>query len=254
MDGHAEPIDEDSEPTASLEETSTSITGASGRSDLDSAGVNPLSDVSLEYRPLPFRQRRVTAVLVRTVNALVTPRLESVIDEDPTMQAALPIGEIFSLFEVIVRPVQKVLLAITVLICIVSGVSILVSIYNSMSERRHEIAVMRALGASRAVVMQVVLWESVILSLGGGIIGWVAGHGLIGLLGPLIEERTGVLVSPFDLTPRLEIMIEILKVELGMPSEFVLIPGLIILAILVGFWPALTAYRTDVAKALNSSP
>ena len=90
--------------------------------------------------------------------------------------------------------------------------------------------------------------------MGGGIIGWLAGHGLIGLLGPLIEERTGVLVSPFDLTPRLEIMIEILKVELGMPSEFVLIPGLIILAILVGFWPALTAYRTDVAKALNSSP
>ena len=254
MDGHAEPIDEESESTSTPQETSTSITGTSENPDSNSAGVNPLSDVSLEYRPLPFRQRRVTAVLVRTVNALVTPRLESVIDEDPTMQAALPIGEIFSLFEVIVRPVQKVLLAITVLICIVSGVSILVSIYNSMSERRHEIAVMRALGASQTVVMQVVLWESVILSLGGGIIGWLAGHGLIGVLGPLIEERTGVLVSPFDLTPRLEIMIEILKVELGMPSEFVLIPGLIILAILVGFWPALTAYRTDVAKALNSSP
>ena len=38
------------------------------------------------------------------------------------------------------------LLGLTVLIVIVAGVGIMVSIYNSMSERRHEIAVMRALG------------------------------------------------------------------------------------------------------------
>ena len=35
------------------------------------------------------------------------------------------------------------------MIVIVSGIGILVSIYNSMSERQHEIAVMRALGAGR---------------------------------------------------------------------------------------------------------
>ncbi len=37
-----------------------------------------------------------------------------------------------------------VLLSLTVMIVIVSGIGILVSIYNSMSERQHEIAVMRA--------------------------------------------------------------------------------------------------------------
>ena len=36
-------------------------------------------------------------------------------------------------------------------------------------------------------------------------------------------------------------------------QELVLIPGLVVLASLVGFLPALSAYRTDVAKALAGS-
>ena len=40
----------------------------------------------------------------------------------------------------------------------------------------------------------------------------------------------------------------------GISSEFLLIPGLIVLAIVVGFLPALAAYRTDVSQALSSTP
>ena len=41
------------------------------------------------------------------------------------------------------------LLVFAVMIVLVAGIGIMVSIYNSMSDRRHEIAIMRALGASR---------------------------------------------------------------------------------------------------------
>jgi putative ABC transport system permease protein len=34
-------------------------------------------------------------------------------------------------------------------------------------------------------------------------------------------------------------------------SELMLIPALILLAIICGFFPALSAYRTDVAKSLG---
>jgi putative ABC transport system permease protein len=37
-------------------------------------------------------------------------------------------------------------------------------------------------------------------------------------------------------------------------SELILIPGLVLLASLVGFLPALAAYRTDVGKALTATP
>ena len=36
--------------------------------------------------------------------------------------------------------------------------------------------------------------------------------------------------------------------------ELVIIPGLIVLAAVVGYLPALAAYRTDVAKALQRNP
>ncbi len=113
----------------------------------------------------------------------------------------LPILEIFTLFEVFVKPVQLVLLVLTAMICVVSGVSILVSIYNSMAGRRHEIAVMRALGASRTAVLSIVLIESIMLSVGGGAIGWVLGHMLNWLASPIIERRTGVSIGFFDFAP-----------------------------------------------------
>jgi putative ABC transport system permease protein len=106
-----------------------------------------------------------------------------------------------------------------------------------MTERSHDIAVMRALGASRKAVMAIVLFESILLSLGGGLIGILLGHGLIGLASPYVIERTGIALGLFEFDW----------------AELVLIPGLVLLASLVGFLPALAAYRTDVAKALSGS-
>ncbi len=94
-----------------------------------------------------------------------------------------------TLFTTFVDPLRIVLLSLTVMIVIVSGIGILVSIYNSMTERQHEIAVMRALGAGRQTVMLLVLLESILLSLAGGLAGWVVGHGLIALSSPWIESR-----------------------------------------------------------------
>ena len=99
-----------------------------------------------------------------------------------------PIREINSLFELFVGPMQMLLLALTVLIVVVAGIGILVSIYNSMSERRREIAVMRALGAGRETVMLIVLLESILLSLAGGLLGWVLGHLLIAGLNPWVVD------------------------------------------------------------------
>ena len=190
------------------------------------------------HEPLPEDQREVTAVLVRTVNDVYSIGLRQDINEGPVAQAVLPVAEMTTLFDLFVTPLQVILLALTVLIVIVSGISILVSIYNSMSERRHEIAVMRALGAGRRTVMLIVLLESILLSLGGGLVGWLLGHALIAGLNPWIAAHTGVSVGFFEFVP----------------YESAIIPGLIFLAALVGYLPAVAAYRTDVAKALTATP
>jgi putative ABC transport system permease protein len=181
------------------------------------------------------------------------------INEGPVAQAVLPTSEIYSLFGTIVQPILRVLVLLTAMICIVSGVSILVSIYNSMSDRRHEIAVMRALGARRGTVLLIVLWESVILSVGGGLLGWCLGHGLVAAASPAIEAQTGVAMGFFDLAPAVNVL-EMIGVEISaewmqrwfmVSPELLLIPVLILLSIVVGLIPGMAAYRTDVAKSLG---
>lgn len=200
--------------------------------------------------------KEVTALLVDTKDAFRSMQLEDRLANEPIGKVVKPVKIIFNLFNSIVGPVRNLLLVITAMICIVSGISILVSIYNSMNDRKQEIAVMRSLGAGRGTVMTVVLLESVIISLAGGILGWAAGHGLIGLASQKIENETGVVVSAFQLAPPMEELSYLLGPRLtpNISIEVWLIPILVILAIIVGFMPALSAYRTDVAKALQSSP
>lgn len=213
------------------------------RTDIDLAEAKKQASAE-KHEPVPLDKREVTAVLVLTASIagappeLMAPGLMKSINEGNVAQAVLPIREMATLFMTFVDPLRIVLLSLTVMIVIVSGIGILVSIYNSMSERQHEIAVMRALGAGRQTVMLLVLLESILLSLAGGLAGWVVGHGLIALLGPWIAVQTGVSVGFFQFVG----------------YELVIIPGLIALAAIVGYLPALSAYRTDVAKALSANP
>jgi putative ABC transport system permease protein len=190
------------------------------------------------HTPLPIGQREVTSILVLCKN-FGELALDNAINKDTSgiAQAVAPAREVTILLDKIVGPVRFVLLVLTILIVIVAGVGILVSIYNSMNERSHDIAVMRALGASREAVMAIVLVESILLSLGGGLVGLLLGHGMIGLASPYVIDATGVSLNSFQFDWR----------------ELVLIPGLVLLASVVGFLPALAAYRTDVAKALAGS-
>ena len=241
MEDHSKPLDEEEEVTGEpVGELAT-------ERDHDHDAGGPRRD------RLPIDQREVTAILLRTINPFVAVSLPNSINESMQALCVAPIREITQLFTVIVNPIQLALLSVTGLICLVSGISILVSIYNSMSDRRHEIAVMRALGASRSTVMSVILLESILLSLLGGIAGWLGGHGLNWLASGEIERRSGVSIGFFDLAPPLNIEYLGLAPIIGwIPPELFLIPALVVLAVIVGFLPALSAYRTDVAESLGA--
>jgi len=191
--------------------------------------------------PLPFAQREVTAILVQTAAPggmppeLLAMGLKNAINEGPDGQAAEPVREIRTLLDLFVRPLELLLLLITTLVVIVSAIGILVSMVGSALERSRDVAVMRALGARRSHVLAVVLLEAVLLAVGGGLVGWVLGHGIVAAIGPLITTNAGVSAGFFSTAP------------LG---ELLLVPFLVGLAILAALLPALAAYRTDVAKWL----
>ncbi len=184
----------------------------------------------------PEAMKEVTSILVKTRSDFDAISLSGDLKKGFQAMAVNPIRPIQRLMKNVLGNVQKALVVLTAVIIAVSGVSIFVSIYNSMSDRRREIGIMRALGAQRSTVFSIVVAEATVLCLGGGMMGWLLGHGISILAAPAVSARTGLLLNPWSVNP----------------MEFVLFPVLLVLAILVGFLPAMTAYRTNVADALNS--
>jgi putative ABC transport system permease protein len=291
LDGHIKPVDEQllSEMAALAEEETNE---AEIEGFIPQASIEKLAS-SRVLPPLPVEQREVTALLVRSASSSEEDEgeeeefmeigsgyvLQTSINSQSLLkeldwsdfrprlakaeaQAVNPVMEVTLLFDSFVNPIRWILLVLTTMICVVSAISILVGIYSSMSQRRHEIAVIRALGASRGKVMLITLLEAITLAVLGGMLGWVAGHGLNALASPLIESRTGVSIGFRDFAPGVPILsylgfsgvsgeggdgLEWFRVS----TELFLIPGLILLAVLVGMYPAISAYRTDVAKSLK---
>jgi putative ABC transport system permease protein len=184
---------------------------------------------------LPDIQKEVTSVLLQCKTPIASRMLIADLKAGQQAQGVNPIEPMQKLMTDVLGPVQLLLIVLTGLIVVVSGIGIFVSIYNSMSARRREIAIMRALGAQRSTVLSIILAESVMLCVGGGLLGLVLGHGLVLATQPMVEIKTGLIIDPYSFSP----------------YEGILFPVLFALGVLVGFLPGMTAYQTDVADSLN---
>jgi len=278
MEGHTNAIkDESIKATAKR---------ARERKELEAEGVEFDDDEPVEpyFTPgparLPIEKREVTSMLIRgevdedgidVIGQILPPminkgNLKSTLAWTPfssanaqeASMAVNPVEVVTKMFAQFVDPIQWLLLLLTFMICVVSSISILVGIYNSMSQRKHEIAVMRALGASRTKVLLIMLCESVLLALTAGVIGWVAGHALNVAASGFVEQQTGIRMGFFDFAPSMPLaflpgarVLPEWLAAMEVSPELLLIPGLVLLAILVGIYPAISAYRTDVSQSLG---
>jgi putative ABC transport system permease protein len=187
---------------------------------------------------LPPERKTITSVLVTLKNPVYFDLLRRQINDDKfegiNAQAVIPVLEIMQLFEIIGN-INSVLLIVAYLVIFVAVISILVSIYNSINERKRDIAIMRALGANKGKIFGIIILEGLFISLVGAVFGVIAGHLAVYIFSPLISAKTGILIT--GLTFNI--------------FELYLVLGTIILAMLVSILPAVKAYRTDVAKNLT---
>ena len=128
------------------------------------------------------------------------------------------------------------MLIITLITCVVAAVGILVAIYNSMNDRKRDIAVMRALGARRSTVTAIIIYESMLVALIGAAVGWILAHAAIAAYSGRIEDQTGVQVGFFTTSG----------------NEILILPLVILLALIAALLPAWSAYRTDVGSNLSA--
>lgn len=184
--------------------------------------------------------RLITGIYLRVATRPgrdATAVLQQVFDQlrrDPTITVASPRQQITTLFA-IVSNIDQVLIAMAAAVMVSSGIAIMLALYNSMDQRRRQIAVLRVLGCSRKRIFSLVLTESALI----GAIGAAAGLALSVLgahaVSGVMHRRVGLVIEPaYDPAWVLPVLV-----------------GTILLAAAAGLIPALTAYHTPVARNLK---
>lgn len=188
---------------------------------------------------LPKEDWQISAVIVRTrgIGAFNTTNLiyhYKVID--PKAVAVNPASEMLSFFRNFFDNTRLVLLTIAVLVSVVASVGILVSIYNSVSARMREIAILRALGATRTKVLGLICCEAGLIGLVGGIGGLILGHAMGAIGSYFMRKLVGEGFNWVNIAA----------------GEWIYLGVVVALSILAGLVPAMKAYRTPVADNLVS--
>jgi len=149
----------------------------SGTSD-DSAFFLPLATAQKMFA----QEGRLTAIAIRLRDpALVraaAPRLQKI----PGAQV-VTMTEMMGTFLNLLGAVRTLVLAIATIAIVVSALSVFNTLLAAVIERTNELAVMRAVGASRSQVFGLLLGESLLLTL----LGAISGAALAFAFGPRIE-------------------------------------------------------------------
>ena len=147
---------------------------------------------------------------------------------------AYPIGAIMAELFQKIGWFDRVLALVAYLVALVSAAGVLVAIYNSMASRRRDIAILRALGASRLFLFSAIVLEATLIGAIGMILAFGSYAAIVSSVAVVIQAQTGVLIETFSYNPVM------LWAPLGMTA----------LCGLCGLLPAWKAYRTDVAENL----
>jgi putative ABC transport system permease protein len=187
-----------------------------------------MNEVSRKMKIKPL-----TAILVRAKRMSDLPSLHRGFNISTETQAVFPSAVLLGIFNLL-SLAEEVLTVIVAAVAIVVLLYLFVSLYSATLERKREIATMRALGASRATILGIVLLESCALASVGGAVGILGGHGVVYLGASLLAARSGLVMNVFRISA----------------LEPVIFGGVILLGALAGLLPAVLAYRTDVAENL----
>lgn len=177
--------------------------------------------------------KEITSLLIKYRNPIAAIQLPRYINSQTNMQAASPPFEAARLFSILGVGIEA-LTGFAYVLIFISALSIFIALYNSLKERRYDLAIMRSMGASRAKLVWATQLEGVVLTLCGSVLGITLGHAVLFLFTQVVTESelTGVSVMVFY------------------TEELYLLVGSVVLGIVCSLIPSLQAYRTDIHRVL----
>ena len=203
----------------------------------DEAGHEHEHDEAEHSEDLPltsYEDKSITSLLVkfkgRNIQALNMARN---INENTNFQAATPAIEINRLYTLL-GVGEEALKAMALLIIFVSGLSIFISLFSSLRERKYELAVMRTLGARPGFLFRLIIFEGIIIAVLGYFCGIALSHGSMVLLADFLEKS-----YRYDFSA-----------AIFLKEEIYIFGGSLVIGIIAAIIPAFQASKTDIHATL----
>lgn len=175
----------------------------------------------------------ITSMLIQYRSPMGAIQMPRMINSNTNMQAASPAFETQRLFSLLGIGVDM-LRSFAYIIILIAGLSVFISMYNALKDRKYDLAIMRSLGASRGKLFLHVIIEGIIITTLGGILGIILGHGLMELLANSYEKSEEVGVTGLIFVNQ-EFYVLLISLGVGLIASLI---------------PALNAYKTDISKVL----
>lgn len=176
---------------------------------------------------------QVTSVLVLPTGFVEQNQIAQEYYVDPTLQAAFPGEQLGNLINLLNQG-QQVLEVIGYLVLAIAGMTLFLSMYSSVLARQQSIAIMRGIGTSRVSVSRIIIFETLIVSIAGALLGRALGYLLAFVIAEVYSTQSAIPIPVRFLTD-LEIVLWAVSISVG---------------IIAGLVPALMAYRVDVVEKL----
>ncbi len=176
--------------------------------------------------------REITSMLIKFRNPMGM-MLARGINSNSKLQAALPNIEINRLFSLLGVGVET-LRGLAIVIMLISGISVFVSLYNSLKERRYEMALMLSMGATRAQLFGMLLLEGLVLALIGFVLGILLSRVGLWLFSSSVSSEYHYNLAAFGI----------------LPEEWILLGIAILIGLLAAALPALGVYRMNISRTL----
>ena len=149
-----------------------------------------------EIRQMDLSPKNITAALIGVNSKLQIFQLQRWINEYPeeSLSSILPGVALQELWR-IVGVVENLLLGISVTVIFTTLIGMTAIIFSSLNERRREMAIWRAMGASPKVVIGLLMLEAFIISVMSIIVSTVMLFLTLYVLQPWIDNTYGILVN-----------------------------------------------------------
>ena len=189
-----------------------------------------------EIRQMDLTPKNITAALVGVKSKLTIFYLQRWVNDYPeeALTAILPGAALQELWRV-VGVVENLLLGISVVVIFTTLIGMTAIIFSSLNERRREMAIWRAMGASPRTIIGLLMLEAFFISLLSIIISTILLFFSLAILQPWIDNNYGILVS-----------VEMLSIK----DMYVFIM-FIIAAMVVSLLPAARAYWFSINDGMT---